>query len=96
MEKGVLENFANFTRKHLCQGLFFNKVVLLYWDYFHSVPHSHCVKSVQVRSYFWSVFSCIRNRNNSVFGHFSRSENFALNYRIEFLKTRKVISLNQI
>ena len=40
----------------------------------------HCVKSVQIRSYFWSVFSCIqpeyrkiRSRNNSVFGHFSRS-----------------------
>ena len=39
----------------------------------------HCVKSVQIRSYFWSVFSCIqseyrkiRTRNNSVFGHFSR------------------------
>ena len=53
----------------------------------------HCVKSVQIRIYFWSVFSCIwteygeiwslriqseyrkiRTRNNSVFGHFSRSE----------------------
>ena len=40
----------------------------------------HCAKSVQIRSYFWSVFSCIRieyrkirTRNNSVFGHFSRS-----------------------
>ena len=40
----------------------------------------HCVKSVQIRSYVWSVFSCIqpeyrkiRSRNNSVFGHFSRS-----------------------
>ena len=39
----------------------------------------HCVKSVQIRSYFWSVFSCIRTeyskirtRNNSVFGQFSR------------------------
>ena len=39
---------------------------------------SHCVKSVQIRSYFWAVFSCIRTeygdlrsrirtRNNSVF-----------------------------
>ena len=41
----------------------------------------HCVKSVQMRSHFWSVFSCIwteyrkiRTRNNSVFGHFSRSD----------------------
>ena len=37
----------------------------------------HCVKSVQIRSYFWSVFSFIRTeyrkiwtRKNSVFGHF--------------------------
>ena len=22
--------------------------------------HVHCVKSVQIRSYFWPVFSCIR------------------------------------
>ena len=40
----------------------------------------HCVKSAQIQSCFWSVFSClqtehrkIRTRNNSVFGHFSRS-----------------------
>ena len=40
----------------------------------------HCVKSVQIRSFFWSVFSCIRTeyrkirtRKNSVLGHFSRS-----------------------
>ena len=53
--------------------------------------NNYCVKSVQIRSYFWSVFSrirteyevslriqseCgkIRTRNNSVFGHFLRSE----------------------
>ena len=60
MKKSAFENFASFTRKHLCQSLFFNKVVLLYWDYFHSVPHSHCVKSFQIRSAFWSTFSCIR------------------------------------
>ena len=42
-----------------------------------------CVKSVQMRSYFWSVFSCIRTeyrkmqtRNNSVFELFSSSVNF--------------------
>ena len=53
----------------------------------------HCEKSVQIRSYFWYLFSCIRTeygeilrispfqsecgkiptRNNSLFGHFSRS-----------------------
>ena len=31
--------------------------------------------SLHIRSFFWSVFSCIRTRKNSVFGHFSRSEN---------------------
>ena len=46
------------------------------WDY-----NNHWVKSVQIRSFFWSIFSCIRTeyrkvraRKNSVFGHFSRSE----------------------
>ena len=57
--------------------------------------HNHCVKSVQIQSFFWSVFCCIRTeygdlreniyiykyrktwtRNNSVFGHFSRSDQF--------------------
>ena len=42
-----------------------------------------CVKSVQIRSFFWSVFSCIRTeyrkirtRKNSIFGYFSRSASF--------------------
>ena len=34
----------------------------------------HCVKSVQFRSFFWSVFSRIWTSKNSVFGHFSHSE----------------------
>ena len=41
----------------------------------------HCVKSVQIRSYFWSVFSFIQSeyrkigtRNNFAFGHFLRSD----------------------
>ena len=41
----------------------------------------HCVKSVQIWSFLWSVFSCIqseyrkmRTRKNSEFGHFSRSD----------------------
>ena len=42
-----------------------------------------CVKSVQIRSFFWSVFSCIQSeyrkiptRKNCVFGLFSRSVAF--------------------
>ena len=44
-----------------------------------SITEYHCLRSVQIRSYFCSVFSCtrtecrkMRTRNNSVFGHFSR------------------------
>ena len=46
----------------------------------------HCVKSIQIRNFFWFVFSCIwmnfriqsecrkmRTRKNSVFGHFSHN-----------------------
>ena len=40
----------------------------------------HCLKSIQIRSFFWSLFSRIqteyekiRTRKNFVFGHFSRS-----------------------
>ena len=50
-----------------------------HWSY----CENHCVKRVQIRSHFWSVFSCIRTeyriirtRNNSVSGRFSRSEFF--------------------
>ena len=42
---------------------------------------NHCMKSVQIRTHFRSVFSCIRNeyrntrtRNNFVFRQFSRSK----------------------
>ena len=45
----------------------------------------HCVKSVQIRSSFWSVFFCIRpeyrkirNKKTFVFEHFSRNANSSL------------------
>ena len=41
--------------------------------------HLHCVKSVQIRSFFWSVFSPNAGKygteKNSVFGRFSHSVN---------------------
>ena len=44
------------------------------------VKSRYCVKSAQIRSFFWSVFPRIRTeywkirtRKNSVFGYFSRS-----------------------
>ena len=55
----------------------------------------HCVKSVQIRSYFWSAFSHIwteyrkiRTRNNSVFGHFSRSHSYKDFFSFLILITR--------
>ena len=40
------------------------------------------MKSFQIRSFFWSVFSCNRTRKNFVFGHFSRSDSrFSFSYR---------------
>ena len=54
----------------------------------------HCVKSVQIRSYFWSVFFCIQSEQrkvwtkiNYLFGHFSRSESkkISLQERRDFL-----------
>ena len=48
----------------------------------------HCVKSVQTRSYFLFIFSCIqteyrkiRTRNNSVFGHFLCSVYYSSSFR---------------
>ena len=35
---------------------------------------THCVKSVQIRRFFWSVVSRIRTRQNSISGHFSCSD----------------------
>ena len=51
---------------------------------FQKQRHIHCMKIVQIRRFFWSVFSGIRKNSvrmwentgqkNSVFGHFSRSD----------------------
>ena len=38
----------------------------------------HCMKSLQVQSFFWSIFFCIRSRNNSVFARSSRSDSFEI------------------
>ena len=38
----------------------------------------HCVKSVQIRTFFWSIISRIRTRKNSVFGLFSSSSGIDL------------------
>ena len=54
---------------------------VIFWFYIPLFSHQlnmHCVKSVKIRSFLWSVSSCIQpkcrkmwTRKNSVFGHFS-------------------------
>ena len=39
-----------------------------------NMRNSHCVKSVQIRSFFWSEYRKIRIRKNFIFGHFLRNE----------------------
>ena len=55
---------------------------------------TNCVNTVQIWSYFWSVFYCIqseyrkiRTRNNSVFGHF---------HVVGQLKTKKILCKKRI
>ena len=44
------------------------------------IIHLHCVKSVQIRSFFWSVFSCIRTEY--------RDLRIKFPYSIKYRKTR--------
>ena len=55
----------------------------------------HCVKSVQIQSYFWSLFCCIRTeyrkirtRNKPVFGHFSQCDGLSRYYSSNNLLTK--------
>ena len=38
----------------------FNYISRFNWKWFIFYDFNHCVKSVQIRSFFWSVFFCIR------------------------------------
>ena len=51
------------------------------------------VKSIQIRNFFWSVFSCFQTRNNSIFRHFSRSD-FSPIYCIMDLTVKKFFQLS--
>ena len=57
----------------------------------------HCMKTVQIWSFFWSVFFCIRTRKNSVFGHFSRSEDRVLRGNVfsQFISGLKLLILSR-
>ena len=57
---------CTFNLRPVSTGDINTRVTFLFFFIFDSC----CVKSVQIRSLLWSVFSCIRTRNDSVLGHF--------------------------
>ena len=64
----------------VCYQLRYRNCLRSFFARFDIAFYSHCVKSVQIRSFFRSAFSCIqseyekiRTRKNFVFGHFSHS-----------------------
>ena len=66
-------NINSTTHTHLPLEILMPFEWNFYWKW-----QKHFVKSVQIWNFFWFVFSCIRTRKNSLFGHFSRSENFLI------------------
>ena len=48
VKKSVLRNFAKLTEKHLCQGLFFNKVADLYGEIYVFSPNAEKCRSVNL------------------------------------------------
>ena len=73
-----LPNLKTFEHLWLIYYLHSVCICIFFCDYIHFFT-DHCVKSVQIRSFFWSVFSSIqseyrkiRTRNNSIFGHFTQ------------------------
>ena len=84
-------SFANLNKSaDTCKFFHTNTINTISWSIcsilrYHSgqrkMWNRHGVKSVQIRNFFWSVFSCIwaeyrkiRTKNNSAFGHFSCRE----------------------
>ena len=69
---------------------------------FSLLVNQHCVKSVQSRSIFWSLFSCIQSeyrkiriRKNSVFRHFSRSANIYQQYDVVDYAIEEICNLEE-
>ena len=64
------------SQRHVClQRPSGNEIKMLYTYYLKtSCCNRHCVKSAQIRSFFWSKYRKIRATKISVFGHFSLSE----------------------
>ena len=72
----TLTPIYSLTYLHWLPGVFYT-ILWIYYLYLsvEIVPtNTHCVKSVQIRSFFWTVFYCIWTRNSFVFGQFSYIE----------------------
>ena len=93
-EKNKFQNFLQTQWKFLNRffviseqeiSVFPSSMLNTFFDHFRrlnfEISKDHCVKNVQIWSFFWSVFSYIwtkyrkiRTRKKSIFGHFSRNE----------------------
>ena len=71
VKKSNTVNERNICRKWFHSSQYF--LLKFMYTKFFKIYHPHCVKSVQIRSIFWSIFSRISTRKYSVFGHFSHS-----------------------
>ena len=78
--KGICQG-CFFYKRNLPRVLFFETFQTFLDQIFYrtcraniSVRNQHCVRSVQIRSFFWSEYGKKRTRKNSAFEHFSRSE----------------------
>ena len=56
---------------------------------------THCVKSVQIWSFFWSECVKIRTRKNSVFGQFSRSDILSIALFFHIILNTSICKANQ-
>ena len=61
IKKGALENFAKFTRKHLCQGLFFNKVLI--WHKCFPVNFAKSPRTTFLQNTSGRLLLCAANSN---------------------------------
>ena len=80
-QRGFHVKFAKFLRTPILKNI--SERLLLKFMFCIKIKGLFTAWSVQIRSYFWSEFSGIqseymkiRTRNNSLFGHFSRSDSY--------------------
>ena len=87
-----------FSSSFYCYGAY-TRIIPYFSSKHKTFVITHCVKSVQIRSYFWSVFSCIQSEyreiqtiNNSMFGHFLRGDLTSESARKNLLKPTKILT----